>query len=103
MSRRRPLHELKVRTCRTFHRCCVCLADIKCDDRYHDGGWPRRAHVACAEAARRNPKLEHSRDQLDQIDRAAAAQALPQPAVPFLPVPVIVDGFLDSFLDGDDS
>lgn len=38
-----------VRTCRTMHTCELCRKTITCGERYHDGGYDRRAHVTCTE------------------------------------------------------
>lgn len=38
----------KTRTCKTLHYCAVCNNDILPGERYHDGGYGRRAHIDCA-------------------------------------------------------
>ncbi len=73
--KRRALHELVKRQCGSFHRCCVCLRDIVHGEQYYDGGWPRRAHVECAEGARDGKLREHTRAELDAIDEAELAAA----------------------------
>jgi hypothetical protein len=80
VNRRRPLHELPVKTCRLYpHRCCVCLGDIGLGERYHDGGWPRRAHVGCAQDVAQAPlgglPREHTRAELDELDKRELAAA----------------------------
>jgi hypothetical protein len=75
MKQRRALHELRVRTCMSMHRCCVCLATIKLGESYHDGGWPRRAHEACAEQVARGHLREHTRSELRNADQAELAAA----------------------------
>jgi hypothetical protein len=42
----------KIRTCRTLHRCGLCHEHIVQGERYHDGGYDRRAHVDCVELGR---------------------------------------------------
>ena len=37
-----------VRTCQTLHHCAVCDEPIMAGERYHDGGYNRRAHTDCA-------------------------------------------------------
>lgn len=41
----------RVRNCYTLHACALCEVDIRPGDQYHDGGYGRRAHVACVERA----------------------------------------------------
>ena len=36
-----------IRTCLTMHSCCICDVTIALGQEYHDGGYGRRAHVAC--------------------------------------------------------
>lgn len=45
----KPYGTLPIRTCRSLHHCCICGNDITLGQRYHDGGYGRRGHVACAE------------------------------------------------------
>jgi len=40
-----------IRVCRTLHHCEFCGKDIVDGERYHDGGYSRRAHVKCVSAA----------------------------------------------------
>lgn len=47
---RKPWHRLPLRTCRTFHHCDVCSNAIRNGEQYRDGGFNRRAHVACGVA-----------------------------------------------------
>lgn len=41
------LADYRVRQCTTVHGCALCDRDIMRGDRYHDGGYGRRAHVSC--------------------------------------------------------
>lgn len=36
-----------IRTCRTMHACCACDKVIQDGQKYHDGGYGKRAHVEC--------------------------------------------------------
>lgn len=36
-----------VRTCQSFHSCCLCSQPITLGQRYHDGGYGARGHEAC--------------------------------------------------------
>jgi hypothetical protein len=54
-NRRLPLSMLQwdrypIRTCRSLHYCEVCCRDIVIGQPYRDGGYSRRAHVACLDA-----------------------------------------------------
>lgn len=75
MTRRRQLHELPLRSVRGYpHQCVVCLGDISADDhRYHDGGWPRRAHMDCAAMVGEGKRREITRAELRQLDAAEVA------------------------------
>jgi hypothetical protein len=64
----------------------VCLGDIGLGKRYHDGGYPRRAHVGCAEAViiraavvlpagAAGKAREHTRAELDELDKQELAAA----------------------------
>ncbi len=37
-----------IRTCHSLHFCAVYNQAIRFGEQYHDGGFRRRAHVACA-------------------------------------------------------
>lgn len=45
----RPINWLSypVRECRTLHTCRLCGEHITLGQEYRDGGYPRRAHLAC--------------------------------------------------------
>ena len=47
---REPINYAKyrIRTCYYMHECAVCEEDIRAGQRYHDGGYSRRAHLDCA-------------------------------------------------------
>ena len=68
--RRRQLHELPVRTCRYGERCLVCLEPIAMGERYHDGGYDRRAHQRCAVAVQRGDRREPTGAELRELERA---------------------------------
>lgn len=36
-----------IRICRSLHFCQICANDIKHGEKYHDGGYHKRAHVDC--------------------------------------------------------
>ena len=56
----RPLHiseldkrgwrRYPLRMCRSLHHCEICSRSIMAGEQYYDGGYTRRAHVACAES-----------------------------------------------------
>lgn len=55
VSNRRPmtperLRAYRVRTCNSMHECCLCESTITLGQRYHDGGYGKRAHVECCAA-----------------------------------------------------
>jgi len=41
------LERYPVRTCRSLHSCVLCGKEITLGERYHDGGYGRRAHEDC--------------------------------------------------------
>jgi hypothetical protein len=51
---RKPWTALPIRRCQTLHFCELCRANIHNGERYHDGGYGRRAHVKCVEAEGRS-------------------------------------------------
>ena len=53
---KRKLSELPIRTGRGKHLCCVCLRDIATGNRYHDGGYYRRAHLQCVKLPEKSHK-----------------------------------------------
>lgn len=40
-----------IRVCRSLHTCALCGEAITLGQEYHDGGFCRRAHVACVDQA----------------------------------------------------
>jgi len=48
MKSKKSLTDYRLRICSTMHECCVCKQKIMLGDRYHDGGYGRRAHDYCA-------------------------------------------------------
>ena len=44
-----PWDRYPLRVCRSLHHCEVCNGDIRLGQEYFDGGYGRRAHVACIE------------------------------------------------------
>jgi hypothetical protein len=48
----KPVDYLKypVRICRTVHHCEACDKDIVFGEKYHDGGFGKRAHFLCSQA-----------------------------------------------------
>ncbi len=46
------------RTCYTLHHCQLCGVGIKYGDEYYDGGYNRRAHVACEENRQKREALD---------------------------------------------
>jgi len=47
---REPINYAKyrIRNCLYLHKCAVCGEMIFAGERYHDGGYGRRAHTDCA-------------------------------------------------------
>ena len=66
MANKKPLNHLRLRQSLYFHLCCVCLKRIEPGESYRDGGYYRRAHMDCADAAEVKPDLEKTRAQQDQ-------------------------------------
>lgn len=50
---KKDIAELTIRTCRTLHVCFLCRQPIYAGEKYHDGGYGRRAHVDCARKGKR--------------------------------------------------
>jgi hypothetical protein len=42
-----------VRVCRSLHRCCFCMQDIRLGESYRDRGYKMRAHTECFAAVNR--------------------------------------------------
>jgi len=62
-----------LRQASSYHRCIVCLCEIGDGVEYRDGGYPRRAHVECAELVVLGQKRELSRDDLRELEEAEDA------------------------------
>jgi len=45
-----------VRTCMSLHECKLCSEKITLGEIYYDGGYGRRAHVACVEDPKEAPR-----------------------------------------------
>jgi hypothetical protein len=64
--KRKPLSHFKARTCRLYwHICAVCCKRIEPGERYYDGGYGRRAHIDCGNAAEFKPELEKTPAEQD--------------------------------------
>jgi len=48
------------------HVCAICLKDIEVGERYYDGGYGRRAHIDCGNAAEFKPGLEKTITEQDK-------------------------------------
>jgi len=49
-----------VRECRSMHSCAECGKDIKLGDFYRDGGYGRRVHEICFQAAKMEKEYKES-------------------------------------------
>jgi hypothetical protein len=73
-NRKLPLSMLQwdrypVRTCRSLHHCEVCFRDIDLGQKYRDGGYSRRAHVACLDRIGSGGTDSPARDAVDSVPR----------------------------------
>lgn len=58
---KKRLNELKRRTSSYGDGCIVCFQDIEPGEQYYDGGYGRRAHISCGDAAEVKPEIERTK------------------------------------------